>query len=533
MSKGLIRYICVTSCDFNKKMNKQPENRFIDEHFKLIADHAPVMIWISGLDKGCYYFNNTWLAFTGRTFNEEYGNGWAEGIHPDDFEQCVTTYHTNFVAQKPFKMTYRLRRHDGEYRWLLDHGVPHYTPDGKFLGFIGSCVDVHEQRRLNERLEQKVAERTAELSRQKDFSEMFFNHAIDMMMVYDTEKTLLAANRAARKMYRIGDADIGRNLTEIFPGVENTPGYVDLENALAGETVFNASYRSPITHLYYENYLIPIFNGRTTPEAVLVVARDISEKLNSEHELKKLNDRLVHQNEELKSSNEDLSSFAYIASHDLQEPLRKVSMFSSRILERDGEQLSSQSIEYFDRINGAISRMQNLIQALLNYSRTGDELSQFEKVDLNTILEEVQINLDEIILEKNALVTVGQLPVIRAVPLQMQQLFHNLLTNALKYSRPDVDPRVEINCELTEVPGRDNAKFYKISVADNGIGFDEQFKNKIFELFQRLHGKTEYEGTGIGLAICRKIVNIHNGFINATSTPGEGSTFEVFLPVTK
>src|SRR5690606_11355705 len=143
-----------------------------------------------------------------------------------------------------------------------------------------------------------------------------------------------------------------------------------------------------------------------------------------------------------------------------------------------------------------ISRMQNLIQALLNYSRTEDELSQFEKVDLNTILEEVQINLDEIILEKKAVLNVGKLPVIRAVPLQMQQLFHNLLTNALKYSRPNVDPRVEIKCEQTEIPARGNKKFYKISVSDNGIGFDEQFKNKIFELFQRLHGKTEYEGTG-------------------------------------
>lgn len=513
-------------------MDKQPtENRSVDEHFKLIADHAPVLIWISGIDKGCYYFNKTWLAFTGRTSDEEMGSGWLEGVHPDDYSQCVQTYENSFDAREKFKMTYRLRRHDGEYRWLLDHGVPHYASDGKFLGFIGSCIDVHEQRRLNERLEQKMVERTAELDQQKYFAEMVFNAAIDMMIVYDTDKQIVAANPAARKMYRLKDSDIGRPVTSIFPEVENSAGYLDLLKAINGETVFNPSYLSPITKLYYENHLIPIYNGQSSPAAVLVVARDITHQLSTGRELSKLNDRLRRQNDELQSSNEDLSSFAYIASHDLQEPLRKVSMFSSRILERDGDKLSEHSMEYFDRINGAISRMQNLIQALLNYSRTGDERSQFETVDLNAVLEEVQINLDEIILEKEAVIRIEKLPVLMAVPLQMQQLFHNLLTNALKYSKPDVPPRINITCKKVKVSARGDEAFYKISVRDNGIGFDEQFKHKIFELFQRLHGKTEYQGTGIGLAICRKIVGLHNGFINADGTPGEGATFEVYLPV--
>ena len=510
----------------------------LDNQFKTIADSAPVLIWISGLDKGCFYFNQKWLDFTGRTPEMEQGNGWAEGVHPDDFDRCIAIYHSNFDAKTPFTMEYRLRRFDGQYRWLLDNGVPRYSPEGEFTGFIGSCIDIQDQKNQNELLEQKVAERTAEISEQNhqikqraEFSNTVFNASIDITVAYDVNFNFLAINNTAKEVYKLDDSSIGKNILEMFPVLSGKKMHKDSLVAFSGETVHNAVYHSPVTNKYYEDYLIPIKDENNSVYAILMIARDISKRIETEIELKSLNDQLTSQNSDLQTTNDDLASFAYIASHDLQEPLRKVNMFASRILERDGKNLSEQSSEYFKRINSAIHRMQNLIQALLNYSSTSTEDLKFVKTDLNAILNEVKLNLDEAISEKNAIIESETLPSLRVIPMQMQQLFHNLISNGLKYSTPDVQPVITVTAQNVQLEDQGNRKFVKLSFTDNGIGFDPQFKHKIFELFQRLHGKTQYEGTGIGLAICRKIALIHNGFITADGEPGGGATFCVFLPV--
>jgi light-regulated signal transduction histidine kinase (bacteriophytochrome) len=175
--------------------------------------------------------------------------------------------------------------------------------------------------------------------------------------------------------------------------------------------------------------------------------------------------------------------------------------------------------------------MQNLIRSLLEYSRMNSDDIKFTKTNLNKLVKEVKLSLDEVISEKHAVIESDELPSIQVVSVQFQQLLHNLISNALKYSKHDVPPTVKISAEKVAVPERNGQEFWKISVADNGIGFDMAYKHKIFELFQRLHGKMEYEGTGIGLAICRKIATIHHGFISVESAPGAGSTFEVYIPV--
>ena len=245
--------------------------------------------------------------------------------------------------------------------------------------------------------------------------------------------------------------------------------------------------------------------------------------------------KLKEKNQELKRSNEELESFNRVASHDLQEPIRKIQMFISRIADADLDNFSDKSKSYFDKIINSSDRMRMLIKYLLSYSRINKTKKDFVSVNLADILEKVQEDLEARIKESGVEITVDNLPTLNAVPFQMEQLFNNLLSNAIKY-RGIEDPKVVIDCKKlkrSEIPDdfvKKYKAYYRISVLDNGIGFDQEHSEKIFELFQRLHQKNEYSGTGIGLAICKKIVENHNGHIIAESKSGKGASFCVYLP---
>lgn len=262
----------------------------------------------------------------------------------------------------------------------------------------------------------------------------------------------------------------------------------------------------------------------------LAVVQDVTELLENEQVLKS-------KNEDLKRSNEELNSFNRVASHDLQEPLRKIQMFISRIRDTDFENLSEKGKAYFNTVTDSAMRMQKLIHYLLMYSRVNRVGSIFEQTDLNIVLEKVKEDFSNLIEENLLEVNSTQLPVLNAVFFQMEQLFTNIISNSFKYSKADEKAVVNISSEIvdrSEIDSNSNlasALYYKISFRDNGIGFKQEYAQKIFELFQRLHGKNEYGGTGIGLAICKKIVEQHYGFIDAESSPGEGAVFYIYLPV--
>lgn len=249
-----------------------------------------------------------------------------------------------------------------------------------------------------------------------------------------------------------------------------------------------------------------------------------------------LNIKLQERNNELEKSNKELASFNHVASHDLQEPLRKIQTFISRISETDRAAISDSAKEYLLKIETSAKRMRVLIDDLLLFSRTNTTKKEFIKSDLNELLENARSELAVIIDEKKGILEFSKLPKLHVIPYQIEQLFINLIGNSLKYSQPGVAPQITIECEKilsNEVPELINQpfkKFYKIAFRDNGMGFDPQFKENIFVLFQRLHSKTDYPGTGIGLAICKKIVENHKGYITADSKPNKGSVFTVFLP---
>ncbi|OYQ46507.1 hypothetical protein CHU92_01385 [Flavobacterium cyanobacteriorum] len=241
---------------------------------------------------------------------------------------------------------------------------------------------------------------------------------------------------------------------------------------------------------------------------------------------------LERKNMELEQTNKEMESFSYIASHDLQEPLRKIRTFINMIVEKGTGNLDL----YLSKIDSSAERMSQLINAVLIYSRLSSGPAYNEHVDLNAVLKQVLIDFELVIEEKNVTIKSGQLPSLNANPLQMSQLFSNLIGNSIKYCKNK--PQIIITAKEIlgyEIPGYNGSntgqKYAELRFSDNGIGFEEQHSGQIFKLFQRLHGKTEYSGTGIGLSICKKIVDQHNGFIMAESVPGEGATFVVYLPL--
>ncbi len=256
-----------------------------------------------------------------------------------------------------------------------------------------------------------------------------------------------------------------------------------------------------------------------------------------EEQVKQRTKELQESNEELSKLNNELAQFAYVASHDLQEPLRKIQTFSARIQEIEKDRLSDKGKDYFMRLQNASRRMQQLILDLLAYSRANTAARHYEPVELASLTDGILEQLKDTIQQKNAVVEVLNMPTMHVVKYQFEQLFTNLLTNALKFSKTDEQPRISITCVVVpgsgiSISGIDpKQSYYHFSITDNGIGFEPEYNEAIFQVFKRLHGKDEYPGTGIGLAIVKKIVENHTGFITASGESGKGARFDMYFPV--
>lgn len=271
--------------------------------------------------------------------------------------------------------------------------------------------------------------------------------------------------------------------------------------------------------------IVPFLDSNGKPEQYIAVRYEITER-------KQFEDQLKIYAKKLEVSNKELQDFASVAAHDLQEPLRKIQSFSDRLKIKAKEQLTQETFDYVDRIQNSAQRMQILIDDLLTYSRVTTKNSPFSIINLNNIVAQVVSDLEVRIEKSHGKVEWKDLPSLEADPTQMHQLFQNLLSNALKFRKPNVNPLVTVEAKIFEnSPLGRSGPACQITIRDNGIGFDEKYLDRIFTIFQRLHGRHEYEGTGIGLAVCRKIIDRHGGFITATSVPEQGATFIITLPL--
>ncbi|WP_234735173.1 PAS domain-containing sensor histidine kinase [Tellurirhabdus bombi] len=320
---------------------------------------------------------------------------------------------------------------------------------------------------------------------------------------------------------------LGERLLQRFPGTQPT-GFFErlLKTTETGESQrFVMSYQEDNLDVWIEAAL------QKQNDGALFTFLDITENRNYQLQLER-------SNQDLRRSNENLQQFAYVASHDLQEPLRKVQSFGDILLDQFGNGMEPEAQDLLRRMQLAAVRMSALIRDLLMYSRLATHQQTFQTLSLQDLIQEVISDLEFPIQERKATIEVDPLPELVGDPLQLRQLFQNLLTNALKFTSTSQTPHIEIRChqvEANQIPGQETTPqiqpYWQIDLKDNGIGFDEKYLDRIFQLFQRLHGKSSYTGTGIGLAICKKVVENHQGYITAHSQAEQGATFSIFLPV--
>ena len=315
------------------------------------------------------------------------------------------------------------------------------------------------------------------------------------------------------------------------------------------ELLFKVSHFSKLAKIKNEAKITFAITAITS--AILIIGMFVMTRLNLRNaaryrfELEKQNETLAAKvaertqeltlySDELSRSNRELEEFAFVASHDLQEPLRKIQAFSDRLETMFKDDLGEKGIDYIGRMKNAAQRMSNLINDLLEFSRITTRGKDFADTSLNEVVVDIVSDLEIAIKESNAVIDADDLPVIKADKSQMQQLFLNLLSNAVKFRRADVSPHIKISYQhenIFSVDHNSDLSFQVITIEDNGIGFSQDYADKIFVPFQRLHGRSEYKGTGIGLSVCRRIVERHGGTITAQSKDGEGATFIIKLPV--
>jgi signal transduction histidine kinase len=296
---------------------------------------------------------------------------------------------------------------------------------------------------------------------------------------------------------------------------------------------FNVTLREVVAEIGEEERSLLLSIGKTIGLA-MVNAEYVGRIQTEIQEREQVEEALKIYAAELERSNRELQDFAYVASHDLQEPLRKIQTFADRLQAKYRDVLDERGNEYLQRMQESAGRMRHLIDDLLTFSRVTTAAEPFVELPLTSLVQGVVVDLEAQLERTQGVVNVAVMPEIEGEPAQLRRLFQNLISNALKFHRPGVPPEVRVWAELVNEPGRLREKrprLCRIYVADNGIGFDDRYRNRIFNLFERLHGRHEYEGTGMGLAICRKIVEHHAGYIEAQGKPGEGATFTITLPV--
>ncbi|HZW03296.1 MAG TPA: ATP-binding protein [Anaerolineaceae bacterium] len=380
--------------------------------------------------------------------------------------------------------------------------------------------------------------RSLEIAAAERMAAAIIEQAVEPMVVCDKEGRVIRASRSAFEL--AAQNPLSRPFDEVFPLSFDVPAQPSLirESAKPDGQPFSISavLKGAVIHGVEASIErgLPGEPAKTLNLNVSAAPLFFSEDgriggcvitMTNQTERKQAEEQVRRYAKQLESSNKDLQDFAFIASHDLQEPLRKIHAFSARLLEKYGEQLDADGRDYLERMQNAEERMRKMIEELLTYSRVATKAQPFAKVDLNQVCKEVLSDLEVRLKQTGGRVEVEKLPVIEADPVQMRQLLQNLLSNSLKFYREDVPPVVRV-CAKTK--GRSQVE---ISVADNGIGFSMEYVDVIFEPFRRLHGRSNYEGSGVGLAICRRIVERHNGQITATSEPDQGAVFVITLPV--
>lgn len=509
-----VKYVGAAVLEITERIQAEEALKESEKQFRDFSNSIQNLAWMARPDGWVYWYNQRWYDYTGSDPDIVEGWGWMTVYHPDHVTQAQAFVIDAWQRAEEWELTAPLRRRDGEYQWFLTRAYPVKDEQGNVTKWIGTSTDIHDKWMVQEEL-RRSEDRLREVlnfmpqivwSAGPDGHHDFFN---ERWYTFTGRPPGSIAENPWREVLHPDDYD---RMQAIW------------RRCLLSGDAYEIEYRMRRhdgVHRWMLARAMPLRRSDSSVERWFGTCTDIHDQKTMAENLETL---VLERTKELQRSNEDLQQFAHVASHDFKEPVRKIKLFADLIYDRYADQLPDAVNRNIAKIQKSARRIASMIEGVLLYASLDGASLALEDVNLNTLISEVEEDLDLVIAEKQATITCDILPVIQAVPELAYQLFYNIIRNALKFSHPDRLPHVHVTSELIS---REGKTFYKISISDNGIGFNNAYAESIFVAFTRLHTKDIYEGTGIGLALCKKIVERHGGTIRASGKEGEGAVFEI------
>lgn len=539
---GAIQCIIHTTEDVTEKVRMQEDIvvgaeklQESESRFRRMVEQAPIPILLSrGEEVIIESLNEPMLRFMNKTsFDDVVGKAMVDALpelRDQEVLQIVKDVQKTGVPFKGYEQPIDIFINGKPERHYFELSYSPVIDEGKITGVLHVALDVSKQVKDRKKVEES----------EQALRSFILQAPIAIAILRTKDYVVEIVNGHALEFWgRTYDAVINRPLFDCLPELQ-TQGFREFFDGIYDSGVPVSLQEHPIAFMrngkmdnFYFNFLYEVLydaNGKVN--GLLAVGVDVTlqtmARMKIEEAVEERTRELAKTNKELQRSNQNLEEFAHAASHDLKEPVRKIHIFTSQLKDQLSSQLNEGQARAFSRIENATERMGNLIDDLLLYSHVNERPIEMESVDLNKKVQNVLEDLELDIQEKGAIITVEKLPVVKGYRRQLQQLFQNLITNALKYSKAEVPPCIDIAASKVTESER---PYHRIAVTDNGIGFDQEYAEKIFQMFARLHGKAQYSGTGVGLAIVKKVVQNHNGFVRVESAVGKGSVFKIYLPV--
>jgi len=510
LAVGLVQAALIVQLAVDVVQRRRSERalRESESRFRTVADSAPVLIWMAGVDTLCTFFNKPWLHFTGRTLEQELGNGWVEGVHPDDLATCLKRYRAAFETRQPFVLQYRLRRHDGEYRWISDSGVPRYDEHGQFAGYIGSCSDITERLRAEERFRQ------------------VFEAAPNAMIMVNGEGSIALVNAQAERVFGYAREELlGQSIETLIPA-RVLPRHPELRRgfARAPETRAMGTGRN-LFGLRKDGSEVPVevgLNPISTPDGVFVVASviDITERRKAEDEAERLRQDLAHVSR-VATMGELTASIV----HEISQPLTTILSNAQAGLRSVGTGKAKMTTlgDIFQDIVAADMRANQVVRNLRSLFSKGKADNQ--PLQLDAVIQDVLSVVARDAQRRDVSIRVEMptpVPGVCGDRVQLQQVLLNLIVNAFDALAGVVDHPREVTVRVRRL----GAEEVQIDVADTGPGIATDTLESLFDSFVT----TKPNGMGMGLSVSRSIVRAHEGRIWAENNQDGGASFHVVLP---
>jgi PAS domain S-box-containing protein len=468
-----------------------------EARFRALVNAVPALVWVAAPDGTMTLVGEQWEHYCGMTA-EQLARDWPRlALHPDDYERWMRQWSQALASGSLYEIEVRNRRYDGEYRWFLTRAVPARDDAGCIIGWYGTTTDIHDLKQAEDALRQQAE---------------IIDHTHDAVIATDLDGLVTSWNKGAERLFGYAAAEIiGHSVLLLFPEelqAEFSPRVMAPLQEHGQHELETRQNRKSGGECDIHLSLSLRRDQQGSPAGIIGYAIDITARKQAEEAVRRVN--------------EELQQFAYIVSHDLNEPLRMISSYVKLLARNYQGKLDTAADEYIAFAVDGAQRMRQMITDLLAYTRAGGQDLKVALVDCEALLTRVGNDLQMAIKENDATITHDPLPTVPGDATRLGQVWQNLIGNALKF-HSEVPPHVHISAQRED-------QLWRFSVRDNGIGIDPTHADRIFQVFQRLHTRDEYQGTGIGLAICKKIVERHGGKIWVESAPGHGSTFHFTLP---